>query len=462
MEEKKNSKPYLGHVLIIDDEENMCKILAKLLKLEGFRTDFFTNPLDAIENLNNINPDVIVTDIKMPQMTGLKLLEKIKEINPSIIVIMMTAYGTIETAIEAIRLGAFHYITKPFNTDELVLIINKSLEHKKLKEENISLSEQISHQMLSPLIIGEDPSVIEINKLIEKIANTDSSVLITGKSGTGKELVAKSIHTSSLRNIHRFVAINCASIPENLIESELFGYEKGAFTGADKRKIGLIELAHKGTLFLDEIGDLPLSLQSKILRVLQEREIQRVGGLDSIKVDIRLIAATNIDLERAIETKEFRQDLFYRLNVITIKIPPLRERKQDIKLLAEYFVKKCGVNIGKPNIKISSDALKILSEYHWPGNVRELENIIERMMVLTDKNIITQQDIPLDIIQQKSPLDKKFVGDDDYKTTKYSFEKEYFTNLLKKTNGNVTEAANIAGISRRHFYEKMEKLDLNQ
>lgn len=453
----KTNKVYRGSVVVIDDEPDMCKILTKALNIEGYHVTAFTSPLRGLEYVQKYRPDLVLTDIKMDELDGMEVLRQVKEIDPNIVVIMITAYGTIEGAIEAMKLGAFHYLKKPFQLDEMLALIDKALSFKRLKDENLGYQEHAALLYGEVEIIGESPAMKKVKELIARIAPTDSSVLIYGESGTGKELVAKAIHQLSPRKNKRFVPINCAGIPETLIESELFGYEKGAFTGATQTKMGLIELANDGTLFLDEIGDLPLPLQAKLLRVLQEREIQRIGGLKQIPVDIRLLAATNRDLKYEMEQGNFRRDLFYRLNVINITLPPLRERREDIPLLIDYFLKKYSRSARNPQIRFSPSAIEALMNYNWQGNVRELENIIERLTVLIDKPMIEREDLPADIIGVSvSPRISA-----DYRTAREEFERNYIIELLRRTQGNVSDAARLAGLSRRHLYDKIEKYKIN-
>ncbi len=450
------SNVYKGSIVVIDDEPDMCKILTKSLNLEGYHVTSFTSPLRALEYVRRYSPDVVVTDIRMEEMDGMAVLKEVKEFDPSIVVIMITAYGTIENAIEAMKEGAFHYFKKPFQLGEVSALISKAMDYKRLEDENESYSQNLSHLFKDVKIMGDSPVMKQIKDLIVKISRTDSSVLIYGESGTGKELVAKAIHNASLRSKNRFVPINCAGIPETLMESELFGYEKGAFTGAHQTKMGLIQVANGGTLFLDEIGDLPLSLQAKLLRVLQERTIQRVGGLKEIPVDIRLLAATNRNLKVEIERNNFRRDLFYRLNVINIKIPPLRERKEDIPPLAEFFLGKERKTRNGESPTLSEDTLEKFMNYQWPGNVRELENVIERLVVLVDKDVIDVDDLAPDIMGA-APSRMDF----DYRSAKDKFEKDFITDLLKRCNGNVTAAARMAGLSRRNLYDKIERYNIN-
>ncbi|MBX7244765.1 MAG: sigma-54 dependent transcriptional regulator [Candidatus Sumerlaeaceae bacterium] len=448
-------------IVVVDDEENMGKILTKILGNEGFHVTAFHRPAEAMAHITKHPPDLVLTDMKMPDHTGMDVLKAAKGANPHTGVVVMTAYGTIEGGVEAMREGAYDYVTKPFKTDELVMTLVKALERSHMGRENESLAETLRRTSDAPPIVGESTAMKAVAAMVAKIAPTDAAVLIRGESGTGKELVAKAIHKASPRAGKRFVAINCASIPETLLESELFGHERGSFTGADRQKLGLVELAHEGTLFLDEIGDLPLSLQAKLLRVLQEREIQRVGGVQTIPVDIRLLAATHRDLRAAMEARQFRPDLFFRLDVISVALPPLRERTGDVPLLASFFLDQATRRMRKPAMTIAPEAMAALEKYGYPGNVRELENIIERMAVLCDGAEITLADIPGDI-RVKSGVKFPAVGSQgaEYKGAKDKFEREYFLRLLDAAKGNISEAARMSGVSRRHLHEKLVKLGL--
>jgi len=453
-------------VVVIDDEEDMCKILTKILNMDGYHVTSFTNPSLALDYIAKYQPDVVLTDIRMPERSGMDVLKAVKEQFPHMAVIIMTAYASIEGAIQAMKEGAFHYVTKPFHTEELIANIEKAIEVQEITRETVIFAEQIKRAHADVQLIGESLVMKEIKQLLEKIAPTDSSVLINGESGTGKEMAAKFIHKASFRCNGRFVPIDCACIPENLLESELFGYERGAFTGASQMKLGLIELAHGGTLFLDEIGEMPLQLQAKLLRVLQDHKIQRIGGLKQIHVDIRLLAATNRDLNSDIEEGRFRPDLFYRLNVINIRMPALRERPDDIPLLVSYFIARHGPRLHKPNVGIKPAAMELLNRYYWPGNVRELENVIERIIVLLDGEMIELEDVPADIRNGMAPrvglppaAPQKTIPV-DYKEARVQFETDYLRELLERTGGSVSEAARISGVSRRNLYEKLEKLGI--
>ncbi|MCB2154090.1 sigma-54 dependent transcriptional regulator [bacterium] len=474
---KNGQKPtYRGSVLVLDDEENMCKILTKVLNLEGYYVTTFTNPKEALRHLETHSTDVLLTDIRMPEMTGREVLAAVRERGHSCEVIMMTAYGTIQGAIECVKIGALDYITKPFKTDELLVTISRAFEHKRLKEMNSALTEAYNQgaRREDVLLLGESPALHRVREMLQKVAPSDSPVLIMGESGTGKELAARSVHRLSRRRGGRFVAINCASIPASLMESELFGYERGAFTGANQTKIGLIELADGGTLFLDEVGELPLPLQAKLLRVLQEHEITRIGGLTNIPVDIRVVSATNRDLQAAITDREFREDLFYRLNVISIELPPLRERREDIPLLAEHFLQEKAAKHNRPDLRFSESVLEALRMLPWKGNVRELENLIERMILLSDTDVITTDLLPEEAGRArrssssstdgvtKLALSAQAMVEEvpDFKSARESFEREYLEALLRGHNGSVTDAARQAGMSRRNLYDKIDKLGI--
>ncbi len=465
-------KPTSASIVVIDDEPNMCAVLRKLLSIEGYSVETFTDPDEGLDHIRRTYPDLALVDLMMPKMNGMDVLRRIRGEDPSTLVIMITAHGTIDNAIQAVKEGAFHYITKPFNTEELLLTIRRACDHRRLVAENRRMAERISGATGEWDIVGDSPALQRVRQMIERVAPSDSVVLITGESGTGKELVAHAIHHKSRRREQHFVPINCASIPETLLESELFGHEKGAFTGADRMKIGLFELADKGTLFLDEIGELPLGLQAKLLRALERREIQRVGGLRSIAVDIRLVAATNRNLRRHVDEGKFRRDLFFRLNVVHIAMPPLRELTADIPAIVHHILGQLAVQLEKPGLSIDDEAVERLKAYWWPGNVRELENVLERTVVMLEGNRISAHNLPPDLgaggdMRFSSPpplLRRDAACPQSYREARERFEREYFIRLLTASGGNVSEAAQCSGISRRHFYEKIEKLriDLRQ
>ncbi len=468
-------------IVIVDDEENMGVILSRILRMEDYHVTPFSDPAKALDYIKATPPNLVITDMRMPGVSGMDILRAGREAGPGTNVIVMTAYATIEKAVECMREGAFDYITKPFKTDELLMTVNKAVAHTRLVLENESLSDTLNRQAgMDVNMVGTSAEMKHIDDMLARVAPTDSAVLIRGESGTGKELVAKALHQLGKRRKKRFVAINCASIPENLLESELFGHEKGSFTGADRTKMGLMELAHEGTLFLDEIGELPLSLQSKLLRVLQEREIQRVGGVHTIPVDIRLVAATNRSLRAAIAAKEFREDLYYRLNVIEIKLPALRDRTGDVAVLAEHFLGKICKRMKRTCLTISAEAIEALEKYAFPGNVRELENVIERCIVLSEGPEIELEDIPQDIrraveygldvataqsggypaITADMEKNRAERAPQEFRDARDNFERDFLNKALTAAKGNVSEASRTTGLSRRHFYEKMDKLGM--
>jgi two-component system response regulator AtoC len=443
-------------VLLIEDDKLMRISLEDALKGTGYEVLSFENGTDALKALKLNSFDVAVTDFRLPDIDGFDIVREITERGDDIPVVVMTAYGTIKDAVEAMKLGAFDYITKPFSLDEFLLLIDRALEIKRLKEENIRLKKDLSKCYCAPNIIGESATMKKVFSLIEKVSATDSTILILGESGTGKELIATTIHYQSSRKDKPLIKVNCASLPEGLIESELFGYEKGAFTGAFKRKPGRFELANKGTIFLDEIGDLPLSTQSKILRVLQEKTFERLGGTETISIDVRVLAATNKNLEEKVKKGNFREDLYYRLNVIPIFMPPLRDRKDDVPLLIDFFLDKRRSRYSK-NIKFANDALDLLSSYDYPGNVRELENIVERCITLATADIIHKKDLPPFLFKKSDENRQPTLSD-----VSAEAEKAHIIRILNSTNVNKTRAAELLGISRKTLWEKMNIYGINR
>lgn len=452
-------KKLKGKILIIEDEKSMREVLKILLEGEGYEVVTASDGLEGISYVEKDIFDLVITDMKMPKLDGFEVLKTIKEISPNTIVIMITAFGTTEKAIEAMKMGAYDYVNKPFNIDEIRLIVKNAIEKKMLSEQILVLREKVETTCSLDNIISRSPRMQELFRLIPRIAQSNSNVLITGESGSGKELFASAIHNLSGRKDKNFVTINCTAFPEGLLESELFGHMKGAFTGAMYNKQGLFEIADGGSLFLDEIGEMPVNLQVKLLRVLENATFRRVGGTADIKVDIRIISATNKDLKEEIKNGRFREDLYYRLNVVPIDIPPLRERKEDIPLLVNHFFKKSS---GIPR-KIMPDAMKLLMDYTWKGNVRELENVVERIAVLTDKYEITPSDLPLEIL--KGPVYSELINivpelsDEGIDFEKFieDIEKKYLLKALEKTNGVKTEAAKLLHLSFRAFRHRLQK-----
>ena len=449
-----------GRILIVEDEKSMREVLKILLEGEEYEIVTAGDGLEGISYIEKDIFDLVITDMKMPKAEGFDVLRKVKEISPDTIVIMITAFGSTETAIEAMKLGAYDYINKPFNIDEIRLIVRKAIEKKRLSAELSILRQKVETTFTLENIIGRSPKMQELFKLIPRIAQSNSSVLIVGESGSGKELVASALHNLSPRRGRNFVTVNCAAFPEGLLESELFGHMKGAFTGAIYNKQGLFEIADCGSLLLDEIGEMPVSLQAKLLRVLENGKFRRIGGTTDIKVDVRVISATNKDLKAEIAAGRFREDLYYRLNVVPVNIPPLRDRKEDLPLLVEHFLRKTSGDAKK----ISPDAMKQLMDYVWNGNVRELENVIERMALLSDKDELTPADLPAEITGYVGDMKAvpelsgegvdvdKIIGD---------IEKKYLLKALEKAGGVKTEAAKLLNLSFRSFRHRLHKYGIN-
>jgi len=449
-----------ARIMVIDDEESMCKFMQIMLKKEGYDVSSAQSGKEALGELRSSHYDLVIADLMMPEMNGLELLSKVRSIDPELNFIVMTAYASVDTAIEALKKGAFDYIAKPFKVDELKITIKKSLEQKRIAKENLDLKRQLKKEFSLDSFIGDTPEIIEMKKLVEKVALTDSTVLIQGESGTGKELVAKAIHHHSRRADKPFVTINCAALPETLLESELFGHTKGAFTGAIKEKEGLFFVADGGTFFLDEVGVISQAIQVKLLRVLEEKEITPVGSTKPIQVDVRLIAATNADLEQEVKLGNFRADLFYRLNVIPIHIPALRERKDDIKLLTFYFIKKYCEKLQIKEKSISDEAMNKLLSYSWPGNARELENTMERATLLAKDDEINIKDLPENILSGEAV---KLIEETRPETpTLETIEKSYIFWVLQRTDWQKSKAAQILGIDSSTLYRKIEKYGLKE
>lgn len=440
-------------ILAVDDETDMLETFRSILS-KKFELVTASSGNEALDILKDKAISLVLLDIKMPKMDGMEVLKKVKEMEPDLDVIMVTASRDIASAVEAMKLGALDYITKPFEVKELLTVIEKALEKRALVRENLYLKESLKQTTAYFDLIGQSPYMKKLIETIEQVSQVDSTVLIHGESGTGKEIVARAIHKRSKRANQPFIAVNCAAIPENLLESELFGHERGAFTGALERKLGKFELADGGTLFLDEIGCMAPGMQAKLLRVLEDKTIERLGGEKSIKVDVRIISATNIDFEKEIKNGKFRHDLYYRLNVIPINLAPLRERKEDIPLFIDFFLEKYNRELNKKVKGLTSDALQVLMNYDWPGNVRELQNFVERLVVLAKNNTITKDDLPF-----KSPI----VSYDKPKTLKEMLEeheREIIKKTLEETNNNRTQAAKILGIPRSSLNSKIEALGI--
>ena len=443
-------------ILIVDDEKNYLVVLETLLGPEGYEIITSENARDALHSVREGDLDLIITDMKMPGMNGMELLEECKRIKPDLPIIIMTAYGSIEMAVEAMKKQAYDYITKPFQNEELKLTIKKALENYRLVKENRLLSEALSDRFKYGNIIGKSKPMLEVYDIIEKVAQSKTSVLITGPSGTGKELIARAIHKHSLRAKERFVQVNCAAIPEELIESELFGHVKGAFTGATEKKAGKFEQADGGTIFLDEIGDMSLKTQSKVLRVLEEGEIQKVGSSKINKVDVRVIAATNKDLKKEKKEGRFREDLFFRLNVIPLYSPPLREKKEDIPLLVEYFSKIYSEENNFKQKEFSKDTIEAIKKYTWIGNVRELKNVVERLLIMTETDIIEMKDLPEQIRGEVQTYLPDASGIKTLKEFREQAEKDFILSKLKQNNWNISQTAREIDTPRSNLYKKLE------
>jgi two-component system nitrogen regulation response regulator GlnG len=471
----------IQRILVADDEESIRWVLSKSLTKQGFQVDLVASGSEALERLRQTRYDLAVLDIKMPGISGLDLLSRIHSDFPEVLVVIMTAESSMKNAVEAMKRGAYDYITKPFDLDALDAIILKARKASAVTDEVKRLKEEIrDHYQLDRNIIGRSRAMQDVYKVLGKVAPADVTVLIMGESGTGKELVARAIHFNSPRLGKPFLALNCAAIPRELLESELFGFEKGAFTGATERKAGKFEQANGGTLFLDEIGDMPLELQAKLLRVLQEREITRTGGSSTIPVDVRIVAATNQDLKEKVRLREFREDLFYRLNVVPIVLPPLRERREDIPLLVDFFIQRAAEDLGVPARGCTEDALRRLKDYGWPGNVRELENAIQRAALLSPDQFLTPEDFPglvggngsrencgsleaLIANKLNASLAQMDIQElnDLYDMVLHQMERPLLRIILEKTRGNQVRAAEILGINRNTLRKKIQILGID-
>lgn len=453
-------------ILIVDDEASVLYTLEAILKPEGYSISRASSAEEAYLIFQNGSFDLVITDLTMPGDSGMVLLERLLRDKPEVLVIIITAYGSEAVAVEAMKRGAYDYLPKPFSNDDLRLTVRRAMEKRKLRLENQQLKEQLHQREGLGSMIGSSQQMQTVYDLIERVGPNDVTVLITGESGTGKELVANAIHGISPRKSSPFIRVNCAALPENLIESELFGYERGAFTGAVSRRLGKFEIADSGTIFLDEIGEMTMATQTKILRILQEREFERIGGNQTISVDTRVITATNRNLAKAIEEGSFREDLFYRLNVINIHLPPLRDRLADIPALVDYFGRKYAERLNRKYSPFSEQFMGRLMQYNWPGNVRELQNLIEKVIILEDENVFQSASGKFPM---RSRLENEKYIEDGMMAMKYkeakeillrTFERKYFEGLLEKTSGNMSEAARMAGMHRKNLYLKLKELGI--
>lgn len=440
-----------SHILIVDDDKEMGELLKDFLVKENFSAQFTTSGNEALAWVRQADYDLLITDLRLEDINGLELLKKAREIRPTTAIIIITAFGSIESAVEAIKQGAFYYISKPFKMREILITVNMALEKRRLELENIKLRDELRRKYQFENIVGKSKKMQEVFELMKAVANNVSNVMIYGESGTGKELVAKAIHFNSPRRDKSFIPINCTAIPEGLLESELFGHVKGAFTGANLNKKGLFDKADGGTLFLDEIGDMGMGLQGKLLRILQDKEVRPVGSITSTRVDVRIIAATNRDLIKEIKNRTFREDLYYRLNVIPIYLPALRDRIEDIPLLTDHFLKKFNQELNGTAESISKEAMEKLMKHSWPGNIRELENAIERAVALSKHKVIVPEDIPLIEGPNNDEIEQLRI---DKAMTLEELEKRYISKVLGQTGGRKGKAAQILGIDRRTLYRK--------
>lgn len=453
----------MPNILIVDDKDSMRTMLTETLIEEGHRVDSVENGGKALELVRNKSYDLVLTDLKMPDISGLQVLSQIKSIDSETAVILMTAYGTIEDAVTAMKNGAYDFITKPFDTEHLCVLINRALENRRMVAENTLLREELLGDHCIENIIGRSQKMIDLSGLVKKVAASDASVLLQGESGTGKELFAKAIHSLSHRSAGPYITINCAAIPSELLENELFGSEKGAFTGAIARKMGKFEIANGGTVFLDEIGDMEIALQAKLLRVLQQKNFERLGGTKTVDVDVRIIAATNMELSELIRLKKFREDLYYRLSVFPLNIPPLRERADDIEAMSKHFLIKFCRDMKKPEKKLTREALSLLEKYHWPGNVRELENTIERAVILAEGKHITPEELAIRLqrteeIQMRQGAGLKEIG----AHAQMQAERATIIRVLKQVRGNKRKCSKVLKIDYTTLFDKIKKYSIDK
>ncbi len=449
----------MNSIFIIDDEIEICESIKMILEYEDYHVEYSTNPNNGLENIRSSKYDVLLLDINMPDLNGFEVLQKFKTEEKDTNVIMISAHTSVENAVKATKLGAFDFIEKPIDRDKLLITIRNAVNQNELKKENKALKNSLEDENL---IIGNSESLINVLNTAKRVASTESRILITGENGTGKELIAKEIHKHSTRKDKQFIEVNCAAIPNELIESELFGHEKGAFTGAMNKRIGKFELAHGGTLFLDEIGDMSLNAQAKVLKAIEEGKIERVGGTETIDVNVRLISATNKNLQKEISEGNFREDLFHRLNVIPLNIPPLRERKQDIELLINHFNRKISAKYNFTEKKFSKDSIELLKDQKWTGNVRELKNIIERILIMLPQESVDKSDI-LNLIPTSTGKDSEiFDISNSFQEFKEKAEKMFIQKQLELNDWNISKTAEILGIQRSHLYGKIKKYNIEK
>jgi len=449
----------MNTILIIDDEKEICESIKMILEFEEYNVDYSTSGTKGLEKIISTPYDAVLLDIQMPDINGFEVLKKAKEYDSSLNILIISAFGNIENAILATKLGAFDFIEKPIDRDKLLISVRNAVAQSSLRRENIEMKKTL---LSDGQIVGRSKPVLQILDLIEKVAPTDVRILITGDNGTGKELVAKAIHQKSLRKEKPFVEVNCAAIPNELIESELFGHEKGSFTGAFQQRIGRFELANKGTLFLDEVGDMSLQAQAKVLRAIEDGKIERVGGTKKIDVDVRIISATNKNLKEEIEKNNFREDLFHRLNVIPLKVPSLRERVEDIPLLVEYFARDIAAKHKKVTPVFSEETIKLLQQLNWTGNIRELRNIVERIIIIVNKKVITVPDIEFLIPYEKASIESLIDESNSFQDFKEKAEKAFILKQLELNNWNISKTAEVLDIQRSHLYNKMKKYEIEK
>jgi len=452
-------------IMIVDDEESICQALGGILTDEGYEVLKAVSGEEALRLIEDEQPNLVLLDIWLPEMDGIAVLKSIKAAYPQIQVVMMSGHGTIETAVKATKLGAFDFIEKPLSLEKVILAVNHALEFVRLEEENILLRQKVSHEYE---LTGNSNVIVELKEMIDIVAPTNAWILIMGENGTGKELVARSLHHQSRRAQKPFIEVNCAAIPEDLIESELFGHERGSFTGATAKRRGKFEMANEGTIFLDEVADMSLKAQAKVLRILQEKRFERVGGNRLIQTDVRVLAATNKELEKEMDAGRFRQDLFYRLNVIPLRVPPLRERKDDIPLLVNRFLNDFAMKEGETVKAVTDEVLAALVSHNWPGNVRELKNVVERLIIMTPADVISKTDIfselgkaELNVHKIENSTEKEDQATDSFRLAKQDFERQYIIRRLREFGGNISRTAEAIGIERSHLHKKIRGYGLD-